>query len=280
MRDFAKTLKNKFRSKQYFSKHPQRGYLPVQSVLRSGSEETPSSSPRLPHSDTHSRIEHYACRLADIEDQNCSFFNESLDEDQYLDRLEQDSLASCHHYLGYTGCETQDELQRTLAMLENENRVLQGEYRRLKWQHAEAQACPHLREGSVDQEDYQDQALLAEAKDLRHHKGRLETRMQILEDHNKELESQLHRLREILQQNREDSEDNVSTGTPSSVYSPVSRRDQLGRQLNSGASNTETPRPALEPEQGVTAYHLQQVIEQLKNVFPLETRENGVASPF
>lgn len=33
MRDFAKTLKNKFRSKQYFSKHPQRGYLPVQSVL-------------------------------------------------------------------------------------------------------------------------------------------------------------------------------------------------------------------------------------------------------
>lgn len=79
-------------------------------------------------------------------------------------------------------------------------RVLQGEYRRLKWQHAEAQACPHLREGSVDQEDYQDQALLAEAKGLRHHKGRLETRMQILEDHNKELESQLHRLREILQQ--------------------------------------------------------------------------------
>ncbi|KAM9539623.1 dystrophin-related protein 2-like isoform 12-T18 [Salvelinus alpinus] len=280
MRDFAKTLKNKFRSKQYFSKHPQRGYLPVQSVLRSGSEETPSSSPRLPHSDTHSRIEHYACRLADMEDQNCSFFNESLDEDQYLDRLEQDSLASCHHYLGYTGCETQDELQRTLAMLENENRVLQGEYRRLKWQHAEAQACPHLREGSVDQEDYQDQALLAEAKDLRHHKGRLETRMQILEDHNKELESQLHRLREILQQNREGSEDNVSTGTPSSVYSPVSRRDQLGRQLSSGASNTEPPGPALEPEQGVTAYHLQQVIEQLKNVFPLETRENGVASPF
>uniref|UniRef100_A0A8C8FCJ4 Dystrophin related protein 2 n=1 Tax=Oncorhynchus tshawytscha TaxID=74940 RepID=A0A8C8FCJ4_ONCTS len=174
MRDFAKTLKNKFRSKQYFSKHPQRGYLPVQSVLRSGSEETPSSSPRLPHSDTHSRIEHYACRLADMEDQNCSFFNES--------------------------CETQDELQRTLAMLENENRVLQGEYRRLKWQHAEAQACPHLREGSVDQEDYQDRALLAEAKGLRHHKGRLETHMQILEDHNKELESQLHRLREILQQ--------------------------------------------------------------------------------
>lgn len=40
MRDFAKTLKNKFRSKQYFSKHPQRGYLPVQSVLEVESSET------------------------------------------------------------------------------------------------------------------------------------------------------------------------------------------------------------------------------------------------
>uniref|UniRef100_A0AAZ3RCH8 Dystrophin-related protein 2 n=1 Tax=Oncorhynchus tshawytscha TaxID=74940 RepID=A0AAZ3RCH8_ONCTS len=40
MRDFAKTLKNKFRSKQYFSKHPQRGYLPVQSVLEAENSET------------------------------------------------------------------------------------------------------------------------------------------------------------------------------------------------------------------------------------------------
>jgi hypothetical protein len=40
MRDFATTLKNKFRSKQYFSKHPQRGYLPVQSVLESDCSET------------------------------------------------------------------------------------------------------------------------------------------------------------------------------------------------------------------------------------------------
>lgn len=33
MRDFATTLKNKFRTRHYFSRHPQRGYLPVQSVL-------------------------------------------------------------------------------------------------------------------------------------------------------------------------------------------------------------------------------------------------------
>lgn len=42
--------------------------------------------------------------------------------------------------------------------------------------------------------------MLAEAKLLRQHKGRLETRMKILEDHNKQLEAQLRRLRHLLEQ--------------------------------------------------------------------------------
>lgn len=32
MRDLKKMLKNKFRSKSYFKKHPRLGYLPVQST--------------------------------------------------------------------------------------------------------------------------------------------------------------------------------------------------------------------------------------------------------
>lgn len=83
-------------------------------------------------------------------------------------------------------------------------RMLQGEYRRLKWKHEEAAAAtPQLVEGisglglPIGQ---QDEELLAEARVLRQHKSRLETRMQILEDHNKQLESQLHRLRELLLQ--------------------------------------------------------------------------------
>jgi len=32
LRDFTETIKNKFRSKQYFRKHPRLGYLPVQSM--------------------------------------------------------------------------------------------------------------------------------------------------------------------------------------------------------------------------------------------------------
>lgn len=40
MRDFTKVLKNKFRSKKYFAKHPRLGYLPVQTVLEGDNMET------------------------------------------------------------------------------------------------------------------------------------------------------------------------------------------------------------------------------------------------
>ncbi|OXB56084.1 UNVERIFIED_CONTAM: hypothetical protein H355_004001, partial [Colinus virginianus] len=63
VRDFTKVLKNKFRSKKYFAKHPRLGYLPVQTVLEGDNLETPSQSPQLFHDDTHSRIEQYATRL-------------------------------------------------------------------------------------------------------------------------------------------------------------------------------------------------------------------------
>ena len=42
--------------------------------------------------------------------------------------------------------------------------------------------------------------MLAEARLLREHKGRLEARMTILEQHNMQLEAQLTRLRNLLQQ--------------------------------------------------------------------------------
>uniref|UniRef100_A0A8C8CSA4 Dystrophin related protein 2 n=1 Tax=Oncorhynchus tshawytscha TaxID=74940 RepID=A0A8C8CSA4_ONCTS len=232
MRDFAKTLKNKFRSKQYFSKHPQRGYLPVQSVLEAENSET----------------------LAEMENQNCSFFtdslspDESLDEDQYLLRhsspgtLDQDSPSGQQMLLIHLDCQDKDELQRTLARLENENRVLQGEWRRLKWRHEEAAAVPQLTEGGEGcpgspTGGQQDEELLAEARVLRQHKTRLETRMQILEDHNKQLESQLQRLRELLLQPKDDSEANGSE--PSSLSSPVSGGGRQGDGPSRETTDTE-----------------------------------------
>ncbi|KPP80056.1 hypothetical protein Z043_100321 [Scleropages formosus] len=40
VRDFTTVLKNKFRSKKYFAKHPRLGYLPVQAVLEGDNMET------------------------------------------------------------------------------------------------------------------------------------------------------------------------------------------------------------------------------------------------
>ncbi|OXB70552.1 UNVERIFIED_CONTAM: hypothetical protein H355_001941, partial [Colinus virginianus] len=97
VRDFAKVLKNKFRTKRYFAKHPRMGYLPVQTVLEGDNMETPvtlinfwpvdsapASSPQLSHDDTHSRIEHYASRLAEMENSNGSYLNDSISPNESM----------------------------------------------------------------------------------------------------------------------------------------------------------------------------------------------------
>lgn len=74
-------------------------------------------------------------------------------------------------------------------------RTLQREYEQLRQQHGQSGTGAAAVSGAPEEAD-----LLAEAKLLRQHKGRLEARMQILEDHNKQLESQLYRLRQLLHQ--------------------------------------------------------------------------------
>lgn len=83
------------------------------------------------------------------------------------------------------------------------NRNLQAEYDRLKQQHEHKGLSPLPSPPEMmptSPQSPRDAELIAEAKLLRQHKGRLEARMQILEDHNKQLESQLHRLRQLLEQ--------------------------------------------------------------------------------
>lgn len=83
------------------------------------------------------------------------------------------------------------------------NRKLQSEYDRLKKAHDRKGLSPLPSPPEmlpVSPQSARDAELIAEAKLLRQHKGRLEARMQILEDHNKQLESQLHRLRQLLEQ--------------------------------------------------------------------------------
>ncbi|KAM6427267.1 dystrophin-related protein 2 isoform 4-T6 [Liasis olivaceus] len=274
MRDFATTLKNKFRSKQYFSKHPQRGYLPVQSVLEADIVETPASSPMLPHADTHSRIEHFASRLAEMESQTSSFYNDnlspddSLDEDQYLLRhsspvTDREPISSQQAQNG-TRTDDKGELERILAHLEDENRILQGELRRLKWKHEEAAESA---EGAPETaQDPHSEELLAEARILRQHKSRLETRMQILEDHNKQLESQLQRLRELLLQPPANSKEEGSA-TSTVASSPQPSEESQPKEKDASTPNTEMADEVEVNSQDVSLC-LEDIMEKLRNAFP------------
>ncbi|XP_071469048.1 utrophin isoform X2 [Marmota flaviventris] len=293
VRDFTKVLKNKFRSKKYFAKHPRLGYLPVQTVLEGDNLETPvtlismwpehydpSQSPQLFHDDTHSRIEQYATRLAQMERTNGSFLTDSSSttgsvEDehaliqQYCQTLGGESPVSQPQspaqILKSVEREERGELERIIADLEEEQRNLQVEYEQLKDQHLrrglpvgsppDSIASPH--------HTSEDSELIAEAKLLRQHKGRLEARMQILEDHNKQLESQLHRLRQLLEQPESDSRINGVSPWASPQHSALSYSldPDPGPQFHQAAEDLLVP-----PQD--TNTDLTEVMEQINNTFP------------
>uniref|UniRef100_A0A8C2DAB3 Dystrophin n=1 Tax=Cyprinus carpio TaxID=7962 RepID=A0A8C2DAB3_CYPCA len=183
MRDFTKVLKNKFRSKKYFAKHPRLGYLPVQTVLEGDNMETNHNfltcfSLLFCRDEEHALILQYCQTLGG---EGSSFSQpQTPSPAQILQAVER---------------EERGELERIIARLEEEQRTLQREYEQLRQQLGQPGAGATAVSGAPEEAD-----LLAEAKLLRQHKGRLEARMQILEDHNKQLESQLYRLRQLLHQ--------------------------------------------------------------------------------
>ncbi|XP_064505095.1 utrophin isoform X3 [Pseudopipra pipra] len=293
VRDFTKVLKNKFRSKKYFAKHPRLGYLPVQTVLEGDNLETPitlismwpeqydpSQSPQLFHDDTHSRIEQYATRLAQMERTNGSFLMDSSSntgsvEDehaliqQYCQTLGGESPVSQPQspaqILKSVEKEERGELERIIADLEEEQRSLQVEYEQLKEQHLRRGINPLASPPDsvvLPQHASEDAELIAEAKLLRQHKGRLEARMQILEDHNKQLESQLHRLRQLLEQPESDSRVNGSSPCASPQHSALSYslEEDTSSQFHQADDLLVPPHD--------TNTDLTDVMEQINNTFP------------
>ncbi|XP_065582815.1 utrophin-like isoform X3 [Artemia franciscana] len=96
-----------------------------------------------------------------------------------------------------------EELESMIRELEEENASLQAEYERLR-----GHQSPSLSMSSTSDPNQSldgivlttdtEREMLAEARMLRQHKARLEARMNILEEHNKQLEAQLARLRKLL----------------------------------------------------------------------------------
>ncbi|XP_018411868.1 PREDICTED: utrophin-like [Nanorana parkeri] len=294
VRDFTKVLKNKFRSKKYYDKHPRLGYLPVQTVLEGDNMETPITlismwpdqfdplqSPELFDDDTHSRIEQYASRLAQMERTNGSLFTDSSSATGSID----DEHALIQHYchtlggesplgqpqspaqiLKFVEREEQGELEQIIADLEEEQRNLKIEYEQLKAQHLRRGLSPPSSPPdslASLQHTSEDAELIAEAKLLRQHKGRLEARMQILEDHNKQLESQLQRLRQLLEQ--PDSESRVNGVSVSTVLmqppAPQYTADHYSSQFQQRDDILSSPHN--------TSTDLMDVMEQINSTFPL-----------
>ncbi|XP_045538015.1 dystrophin [Papilio machaon] len=218
VRDFTRALRNKFKSARYFKKHPRVGYLPVQTVLEGDALESPAPSPQHgggggvggaggggAADDMHSRLELYASRLAQVELGARAADTPDSDEEhqliaQYCASLNgggdaEDAPRSPVHVVSGIHREQRHELEAMIRELEEENASLQAEYERLK-----AKQTP----GSTPEEPLGerggagDQDMMAEARLLRQHKGRLEARMHILEEHNRQLEAQLQRLRTLL----------------------------------------------------------------------------------
>ncbi|XP_034944626.1 dystrophin [Chelonus insularis] len=263
VRDFTRALRNKFKSKRYFKKHPRVGYLPVQTVLEGDALESPTPSPQhssLSH-DMHSRLEMYASRLAEVELSRTKSNStpDSDDEHQLIAHFCQSLNGNENHLprspvqvMAAIDAEQREELESMIRELEDENSALQAEYERLK-----SKQTP----GSTPEDNHgvrhPECDMIAEANLLRQHKGRLEARMQILEDHNRQLESQLHRLRQLLEephiqspskmgtlQTRSVTASQLATDSPSKVngnYYELPGEEEISD--NSRISSLERPPP-------------------------------------
>ncbi|XP_061438904.1 dystrophin-like [Rhineura floridana] len=147
--------------------------------------------------------------------------------------------------------------------------VFKAEYDRLKQQHDHKGLSPLPSSPDmmpISPQSSQDAELIAEAKLFHQRKGCLEARMQILEDHNKQLESQLHRLRQLLEQPQVDAKRMAQLS-----LLPPQRSDSNHPMLlcvvGNQTSESMCEDDLLSPPQD-TKTELEEVMEQLNNSFP------------
>ncbi|XP_030556514.1 dystrophin, isoforms A/C/F/G/H isoform X6 [Drosophila novamexicana] len=265
VRDFTRALKNKFKSRKYFKKHPRVGYLPVQSVLEGDALESPAPSPQHTthqlQSDMHSRLEMYASRLAQVE-YGGTGSNSTPDSDdehqliaQYCQALPTNNGSapkSPVQVMAAMDAEQREELEAIIRDLEEENANLQAEYQQLcsKQQSGTPDESNGMQHSSssmtgLSSQGEHGQDMMAEAQLLRQHKGRLEARMQILEDHNRQLEAQLQRLRQLLDEpNGGGCSSANSSGLPSAPGSALNSKPNTLQTRSVTASQLNTDSPA------------------------------------
>uniref|UniRef100_A0A0A9ZD72 Protein detached n=4 Tax=Lygus hesperus TaxID=30085 RepID=A0A0A9ZD72_LYGHE len=264
VRDFTRALRNKFKSKRYWAKHPRVGYLPVQTVL----EGDPLSAPPTPphpgppnntQHDVHSTLEMYASRLAEVELRTrTNSTPDSEDEHQLIAQYchslnggEPGSIPrSPVQVMAAIDADQRHELESMIRELEEENAGLQAEWERLR-----GKSGGGIGNGSGGPDVIGDEVDMAtEARLLRQHKGRLEARMQILEDHNRQLEAQLQRLRHLLHE--PNSKSGTGTLQTRSVTASQLAQDSPAKQMEpSGVRWERPPPPAMSVSHNLSSLH-------------------------
>jgi len=233
LKDFTRTLRNKFKSKRYFKKHPRLGYLPVHTALEGTATPSDFQSVASSQVNLHQDILVHSSSVApSIADGSKEFTPDSEDEHhliaQYCRSLNGDVGGSSMNtprspaqLVAALDNNHKEEIETMIRELEEENATLQAEYERLRSQQSpsmslslssspdETTPVPQGQTGVSDVE----RDMLAEARLLRQHKTRLEARMKILEEHNRQLEAQLGRLRQLLDEQPAHGSSPARTGT-------------------------------------------------------------------
>jgi dystrophin len=184
-RHILQAVRNSFRSKKYFKKKQQQlGYLPVQTVAEGESFESPPSV-LSPTGDFLSPNLSFESREFVPSDSAAGSVRASEDDEHSL-------IAAYCRLLTTGGSNENNNIggASTASILHDVDR--REENSRLEKEHRALLA------GTVTRGESTISLQTSEEKALRQQRARLEARMAILEDHNRQLEAQLDRLRQLV----------------------------------------------------------------------------------
>ncbi|CAF2819331.1 unnamed protein product [Rotaria sp. Silwood2] len=209
IRDFFRTFKNKLWSKH--RKTPKLGYLPLphvfdntlstneQQILPSPILISPLTTPSKPDIEITQEIS----PSMESDDEHCIIAKHCRNLSNASHKSPDVTAYESLHGSTSLDSDERAELEAIIHDLEDENRLLQNEYERLCQEHREKCLIINEQQEQLQLDDnsvevFNDRKILREAKQLRQHRIKLEQRMKILEEHNKQLEKQLKRSKQLL----------------------------------------------------------------------------------
>lgn len=214
LKNLGQAFRNSFRTKKYFKKKQKKlGYLPVDSLMEGEDfSQTPSTlSPNLSLESRELQGSHNGSLQPKVirpEDHGV----ELSESDDKVPETEHDLIAKYCQALeddeereGGASSKSpnatllRDDLKSKIRELEDQNKTLNEEYAELeKAVKDEASQSASNSAELTDHQPAEEEYLKKEAKVLKQTSSRMEARMAILEDHNRQLEAQLQRLRHLL----------------------------------------------------------------------------------